>query len=358
MKRKSILKLAVSLVIAASVVVYLDACKKNPVTPIINTTPDNMPGYCDEARAVVARIQNFEKLIADKENVMRSSESQPLDSILWNIESLFNVSYTFPERKYLETVKQELNFSVAVNSNNEVLMRDAAVLYDDVIASVRQAYANDGINTNKSLMAVVVDKGEINGGMAEVAVHVISGRALSSASSTAVGSQGPFGPGDAWYYGDYGGTCDDPSVWGDAAEIIEDTINYYWGGSSVPQSGFRSINVNMTKIILDGNEFVDENGQPYIYFYELYQNPPLCLDDSLLNYYYYRELEVLLHLLPTDPAYQPLMPSAPAFLEVDIVGMMNFVGNSSCLQHKNYVIYCSKWAVPAHVLGPVRDLLD
>lgn len=357
MKRKNLKKITVSMGIVALTVYCLVACKKELITPIINSQSDDVPGYCAEARDVVRRIKSFDKRIADKEKVMRSTETMSLDSVMWNIESLFNVSYTFPERKYLETVKQELQFVVSVNGSNEVLLGDVAVLYDEVIAAVRQAYANDGVHTDKSLMAVVVEKGDVHGSAAEIKVHVISGR-VDSAVSTAVLTQGPFGPDDAWYYGEYGGTCDDPSVWGDAAEIIEDTINYYWGGSSVPQTGFRSLNVNMTKIVLDGNEFFDEDGNPYLYFYPLYENPPLCLYSSMLNYYYYRELEVLLHLVPTNPDYQQLMPPSPAFLEVDIMGMMNYVGYTSCVQHKNYVIYCSKWAVPSHVLGPVRDLLD
>lgn len=356
MKQKIIKKSAVSIIATAAIMVCLAACKKDFVPPTYNTPPDDIPEYTAEARAVVGRIKKFEAKIADKENLMRSSEGMPLDSVIWNIESLFNVSYTFPDRKYLETVKQELSFTVSLNADNEVLLRDVAVLYEEVIGAVRQAYANDGISANKSLMAVVVEKGEIYGSSAEIIIYVISGRVMVEVTSANL-THGPFGPGDEWYYGEYGGTCDDPSVWGDAAEIIEDTINYYWGGSPVPQTGFRSMNVNMTRVILDGNEFLDDEGIPYIYFYALNDNPPLCLNDSLLNYYYYRELEVILHLIPTTSPYMERMPPQPAFLEVDIIGMMNHVWNITCLQHKNYIIYCSKWAVPVHILGPARDLL-
>lgn len=355
MKRNSFKKLAITVVLGAAMAAYMVACKKDLVTPINNEMPDDIPGYCVEARDVVRRINSFDRRIADKE-VARSSERMPLDSVVWNIESLFNVSYTFPERKYVETIKQQLEFNVDVDQNLTVAMGDVAALYDEVVAAVRQAYANDGITADKSLMAVVVDKGETQSGTAVIKVHVISGRVAHEVVAAA-STGGPFGPGDAWYYGEYGGTCDDPSVWGDAAEIIEDTINYYWGGTSVPKTGFRNLNVNMTGIILDGNEFFDENGLPYLYFYGLYDNPPLCLNDSLLNHYYYNELEVLLHLVPTSPYYQPLMPPQPSFLNVDIIGMMNYVGNTSCLQHKNYVIYCSRWAVPEDELKPADEML-
>ena len=79
---------------------------------------------------------------------------------------------------------------------------------------------------------------------------------------------------------------------------------------------------------------------------------------EMLNYYYQRELEVLLHLLPSDPRVMGYLPETPAFVEVDIVGMLGFVNNGNCYHHKNYVIYGSKYAIPEQELPPLRDLLN
>lgn len=359
MKRVKYRGLALVVLVAIGIAVYLVACKKQKVTPINNKSviENAYSGYTDEARNVAFRIRKFKSQLVDKEEVMRNEVYMPLDSVVWNVEALFNAEYTFPERKYLETVKQELEFFVDVNADNEVYFGVVADLYDEIIESVRQVYSNDGINTDKSLMAVVVDKGEIVGGRAEIDVCVISGQ-VDNTNSLKDPVQGPFGPHDCWYYGEYGGTCDDPSVFGDAAEVIEDTINYYYSKTVVPQSGFRGVNFEMFRVVLNGDEYLDENGEPYLYFYYLNEEPPLNLNYELLNYYYNRELEVLMHLLPSDPIYQGEMPSAPAFIEVDIVGLYDYVGNGSCFHHKNYVIYGNRCFIPSQELPPLRDLLN
>lgn len=359
MKRKNFKGIALISLLAVGAVVYFEACKKEPITPIINNIcPENeIPAYPDKVRAMVDKMNRFRNQLIDKEYVTRNDVFIPIDSVIWNIEALFNAEYTASDRKYLETVKQELELVVTVNENNELPFCDVANLYDNITTSVRQLYSNDGISDSKSLKAVVVDMGVVNGNMVTINVFVISGR-VEGDNSTKDPVLGPFGPGDCWYFGEYGGTCNDPSIFGDAAEIIEDTINYYYGNTSVPQSGFRQMNFDMLRVSLEGNEYLDENGEPYIYFYGIGENPPLYLNYEMLNYYYTRELEVLLHLLPSDPIFTTMLPDVPAFIEVDIVGMLGYVNNSSYFHHKNYVIYGNKYPVPEQELPPLRDLLN
>ena len=357
MKRKRIIGISLVLMLSAGIAICLEACKKDIVTPINILTHDDYHGYSDEAKAVACKIRKFKRQLDDKEYFARSGLNMAIDSVIWNVEALFNAEYANPDRDYLETVKQELDIFVDVNDTDQVPFDVVADLYDEITVAVRQAYLNDGISTDKSLKAVVVDKGEIVGNRANLKVYVISGK--SDYDNTAKDPvHGPFSPGDCWYFGEYGGTCDDPSVFGDAAEVIEDTINYYYGGSSVPQSGFRYLNSGMFRVALDGNEYLDASGQPYLYFYDANGDPPVYLDYEMLNYYYVRELAVLLDLLPSDPRYQDVMPMSPAFIEVDIVGVLDYVGNSSCFSHKNYVIYGDKNAIPVQELPPLRDLLN
>lgn len=359
MKRKRFKGITLIALMAICAVVYFEACKKEIITPINNTACPEIvnPEYTDKAKSMVKRVNRFKSQLIDKENVMRSGLCVPVDSVIWDVEALFNAEYTCSENKYLETVKQEMEFVVNVNENNEVPFGEVADLYDNITESVRQLYSNDGINYDKSLKAVVVDKGNVDGNIVSINVFVVSGR-VDSANSSKDPVQGPFGPGDCWYFGEYGGTCDDPSIFGDAAEIIEDTINYYYGNTSVPQTGFRNMNFGMLRVSLEGNEYVDSNGEPYIYFYGMDEEPPVYLNYEMLNYYYTRELEVLLHLLPSDLINQEMMPDVPAFIEVDISGMLGYVNNGSYFHHKNYVIYGHKYPVPEQELPPLRDLLN
>ncbi len=357
MKQKKLKGVALLVLLAVGTALYLAACKKEIVTPINNIGQDDYSGYTDEAKAVAGKVMKFRRQLDDKEQVARSGLCMPIDSVVWNVEALFNAEFACPERKYLETVKQELEFYVDINANNEAPFGEVADLYDEITAEVRQAYANDGINDEKSLKAVVVDKGEIRGDQVKLKVYVVSGK-METCNGIKNPVPGPFGPDDCWYYGEYGGTCADPSVFGDAAEIIEDTINYYYGGAMVPQTGFRKLNYGMFMTSLEGGEYLDENGEPYLYHYDVNGNPPLYLNGDWLNYYYTRELEVLLHLLPVDLMTMGALPEIPAFVEVDIVGMMGYVGNGSYYYHRNYIIYGSKVLIPSHDLPPLRDLLN
>lgn len=357
MKRNVFLRLGiVACVVAATV--YLGACKKDIVTPINNSSPTTYddPNYSAEARRIVGKIKNFKAQVVEKEYLTKGDAYLPIDSVIWNVEALFNASYTFPDRKYLETVKQDIHLYLTVNTKKEALMSTVADFYDEVTEAVRQAYAGDGINTDKSLMAVDVEEGETVGSNVEIIIHVISGRAdMSTAGRDPV--SGPFGPGDCWYFGEYGGTCDDPAAFGDAAEVIEDSINYYFRGTSVPNSGYRSINFNIVRVFLDGNEYVDANGNYYTYFYGLNDDTPYYLDYDMLNYYYNRELALILNIVPSDPTYQSLWPSSPAFLEVDIMGLIGIVGNQSCAYHRNGITYCNKEMIPVQMLDDPINLL-
>ena len=356
MKRKHIKKLALTVLFASAAVVYFVACRKNVVTPINNKDVlENYSDYSPEARKIVSRIKRFEAQLLDKENVMRNDVHVPIDSALWDIETLFNASYAFPERKYIE-VRQDIEFDVGVDIGDEMSFGDVADLYEEIVESVRQSYANDGIINDKSLMAIAVEKGENRGGSTSVKVHVTTGKVENDNTASNYDFE-PYGPGDCWYFGEYGGTCDDPTVFGDAAEIIEDTINYYYGGVSVPRPGFRALTAGITRIALDGSEYVDDDGIPYIYYHNINSNPPLYLDYLMLNYYFNREKEVLLHLLPDDLKPNGVLPEMPAFLEVDIQGLIGSVGNTSCVYHKNHVTYCSVYEVPATALINAVDLL-
>ena len=358
MKRKKIKGLAIVLLLAAGIAMYLEACKKDIVTPINNmpVQHDDIQGYSEEAQRVVGKIKKFKSQLADKEQVAKTGLYMPIDSVIWNVEALFNAEYAFPDRIYRETVKQELQFFVDVNANNEAPFATVAELYDEITESVRDAYSNDGIHYDKSLLAVVVDEGETVGNTVKINVLVISGMTDDN-NEVKDPVAGPFGPGDCWYYGEYGGTCDDPSVMSDAAEIMEDTINYYYRYAQLPKEGFRDLIHGMFRLSLEGDEYLDGNGEPYIYFHNANGTPPVYLDQELLNYYYNRELEVLMHLVPDDPRFAGVMPTSPAFINVDIQGILGYVTNGSYMHHKNYVVYGSCDLIPATVFV-ARDLLE
>ncbi|MGN0032572.1 MAG: hypothetical protein ACI358_02150 [Candidatus Limimorpha sp.] len=334
------------------------SCKKRIVEPLkTKTAPTNeYIEYTDLAKSVVGKIKKFKNQLSDIDFVTRETSYMPLDSVIWNVEALFNVSYTFPESKCTETVKQKLVFTVNVNDEDEVLMREVYDLYEDVKTSVREVYANDGIVNDKSLFAVVVDEGMRHGSSVDIVVNVISGKVDTSTSSVLF--ENPFGPGDCWYFGEYGGSCLDPSILYDAAEILEDSINYHYAECRVPYSGYRGINVNLVEYGLIGSEYLDSNNEPYLFFWKEEDVPPYFLDYEDLNYYYNRELYVLLELLPEDLIAQGIMPIAPAFLDVDIQGIHIEISEVDYLIHRNSITYGCRLLIPEGELDPARNILN
>ena len=101
MKLKKIKGLALIVLLALGVVIYLEACKKNALTPINNIENElnDHSGFTDEAKKIVGKIKKFKTQLVDKENVMRSGLYMPIDSVIWNVEALFNAEYAFPERR-------------------------------------------------------------------------------------------------------------------------------------------------------------------------------------------------------------------------------------------------------------------
>lgn len=336
------------------VVLGLYACRKNQVKPqsevvnCITLTPD----YDAKVKSFVSKVKRFEETL-EKCKTMRVAGNMQIDSALWNMEALFNTSYSSPEKDYVETVKQDLTFYVNLDEDGSLPINDVSNLYEEVTDIVREAYANDGITENKSLMTVVFDKGETIGDKSSVEIHVISGRSNDNNGHVIV-EDGPFKPGDCWYFGEYGGSCDDPSLVCDAAEIIEDSINYYFAGTPVPASGFRYINYNLMTKALDGSEYIRPNGEPYIYNSQYANDPNLYFSYEMLNYYFNGEKKVILQLLPNTLKNAGLLPDNLCFVQVDIRGL----AESGIYFHHNSITYGDRILVPVNEIGPARDLLN
>lgn len=338
----------------ALVVLCLYACKKNFVKPQTETVNDVtlIPDYDAKVRSFVSKVKHFEKTL-EKCKTMRVDENMLIDSALWNMEALFNASYTSPEKEYVETVKQDLTFFVDLNEDGSLSINDVSDLYEDVTNSVRDAYANDGITEDKSLMTVVFEKGEIVGDQASVEVHVISGRGNENKERVDP-EVGPFKPGDCWYFGEYGGSCDDPSIVCDAAEVIEDSINFYFAGTPVPQEGLRYINYNLVNVILDGSDFIRPNGESYIFNSDYTSDPNLYFNYLKLNYYFNGEKKVILQLEPDYLKDLGELPENVCFIQVDIKGLYQ----GGVYFHQNSITYGDRILVPVQEIGPVRNLLN
>lgn len=360
MKRFSINQITLFIVVLFTIMVSLVACKKDKITePPINNDNDDVEHYDLKTNLVVQRIKRFDRQLKEiKNGNYRSDAYVEIDSAMWNIESLFNATYSFPEKKYVEKTIQELSFNIDTH-NNMLSMYDVNALYEDIITSVREAYRNDGFLEDKGLMSVFVKKGETRSGLLDVKVIVVTGKTADYQEDHEFILFGPFDKDACWYYGEYGGSCDDPTIITDAAELLEDTINYIHGYKPEEKLTHRNIYVNLLSVYLKGDEYKNPSSTDYYLFYkENCAAEDLYLDANELNEYYYAEVDVIQNIVPNDPKYSSTMPDDWVFMEVNIDGVSAYLdnGNQACM-HNNYIFYGSKYSVKKEEFGMQKDLL-
>ena len=335
------------------------ACKKDKMTEPPANQDQEILNYDYQTNLVVQKIKMFDsQLKAVRQGIGRSDVYLDVDSVVWNVESLFNATYSSPEKHYSDKKIQTLTFYV--DTYNDMLsMNDVAALYDDIKMSVREAYSNDGFVSDKSLLSIFVDKKECRSGMSEVKVVVVSGRTSNKPTDVKPVLFGPFDVDECWYYGENGGSCDDPYLLTDAAELIEDTINYIYGYKADDEGDFRNIYVNLQTISLAGNEFKDKTGkESYLFYKQNCDDDELYLDVNELNKYYYAEVDVILNVLPNSSEYSASIPDNWVFMEVDINGVQGVVDDKDTYMHNNYIFYGTKYCVSKNEFGTHKDLLS
>ena len=330
-----------STILLVGTAVFVEACKKRPlfedeVAEVV--LPEDMSPMAEK---FVSGVKKFkEKVILYRKNLLKSDEYITLDSAAWNIESLFNVSYAFPEEKYEKNVSQDLKFVMPVAKSDLVKMSDVSRLYDEVVDKVRDAYSNDGITDRKKLKSVIVWISDKKDTECTVNVRLVSGRSASPNDDLGQFMSGPFKVGDCWYFGEYGGTCDDPTVGSDAAEQIEAYINYNCAWNHGSEMGRRTILTNILRYEVLGSDHYDHAHDRYYLFFVEKENgddddfdssdPRLYIDASELNYYYWGAKKVFLDLVRADNN----VPQEYAFFGVNMEGVFDknramFIGSTA-----------------------------
>ena len=357
MKRNFLNQLVLCVSLIFTLVMVFMSCKKDKLTePPLNNN-QVVTTYDFKTNQVVQRIKKFDNRLKEvKQGIYRSNELVNVDSAMWNIESLFNITYASPDDNFVDKKIQELSFDVKL-IDNKLSIVDVGNLYDEIIMSVREAYRNDGFTDNKSLMSMFIEKEEVRSDGLKVKAVVVSGRTDQQQHNYEPVLHGPFDVGSCWYYGELGGSCDDPYLLTDAAELLEDTINYYHGYKPNKYPNCRNIYVNLTSIPLEGNEYWCNATQDYSIYYKVNcDKEDLYLDANDLNEYYYSEVDVIKNRVPTDPLYASLFDDDYVFMEVNIDGLRAYRENV-IHQHKNYIFYGTPYSVKNNEFGTQKNLL-
>ncbi|MEZ5198065.1 MAG: hypothetical protein R2764_17250 [Bacteroidales bacterium] len=102
----------------------------------------------DEDIAIINKIVTFRNKVAyAKENPgYKSGETMTSDEAVWNLETLFNASYGFPDEQYGKTKTDTTILQISTDENGDVLLDDVVAKYDEIIAVVTQYYYNSGFS--------------------------------------------------------------------------------------------------------------------------------------------------------------------------------------------------------------------
>lgn len=340
MKRLPITLTVLSL--AAISLLGVVSCQKEKTEekPIVQQDP--------EAQRALERISEFKNKVKDHRNnsLARSSETISLEDALWNIENVFNATFSQPEIACSERAEFEFYLYLPVDVNHEVRMDDLLYLYDEVVDMARTAYINDGF-INKVFRFMTVDMDEPCQGSVKL---TFKGRTGERNESPWLHGQdtcmylGPFLYGDNYDY-DYG-KCDGTGFSG-ADEMLTYHIGQYIASQmTMPPTGIRAIYLNSVELTLHGNDY------PNDLFYRT-NISATCIDFNNMNLLYGKEKKLITETLPGDP-----LSIVYGMTPIDFSVLATNSMNPEFIAHDNCVIYT--WRVLANLndIGEIEDLLD
>ena len=231
----------------------------------------------------------------------------------------------------------EFTLSLNIDSNGNVLLTDLAALYEQIVSSARNAYANDGFE-NKIFISLLADVIDVNDNVATVKIKAKSGERTNYIPFVPH-VYGPFRPGDDYKY-DYG-TCDNPNVGYGAAYYIQQALKELIVNDIVePEDGYRSIYINRYEIDFEGDRY------PGL-FYRTNVND-VCITADYMNDYWNAEKRAIFVTIPGEPTFQ-----GGQVLGITIKG----VTTPNYITHRTYVVYAERLEADINDIGEVEDLL-
>ena len=305
------------------------------------------------------------KIIAFRDKVMfirknpevKNGELIDADQAIWDMETLFNTTYAFPDEQYRNTKTNNIVMQLDINENDELLLSDVVAKYDEILNFVTQFYYNSGFN-QKGFLLLDIEKGEVVNGKLEINIRSVTGEK----------SEGwePFGPDDDWLYGHCMGRCDYTQDTTDAAEEIQKALNSNKPIVS-PPPGYRFVYVLDDLVVLDYEEIINypnpdppapANYMDYLIFYcteALGQFTPGvedCLLPEEMNFQFEGEKTVIYQKLPIELN----KPSNWVFRECNLKGLDVEDNNGKTIYyHQNNLTYAYRYLAAIAVIEEAKE---
>jgi len=349
------------LVFAIASLSILNGCQKEPQSGDPAGQSHEMV-YTPKAAKLVADINSFkQKMTAVREHPhLKSGEVISKEDARWNLETLFNATYGFPDLTYRKTVTDTALLYLPVDASGNALLEDVVAVYDEILSLVTGFYINANFD-EKGFLFMQLSSGDVANGELEIRLEAVTGARLGTQDDPPM-NFGPFYDGDDWMYGHGWGKCDtiyDTIIDSDAAEQLQIAIHSNKKAQPMPPSGFRWMTVNHFDITLIGNEYM-ENGEYLIFYKENYNESDMCIDSTKMNIHFHGQEQVIYQKVPQ---YHPVFPEFQSmeewmFLNCIIEGIDDFTkANIQRIRHNNKLYYAEVILVPISEIPHPVDLL-
>ncbi|MBR4392381.1 MAG: hypothetical protein IKT08_09795 [Bacteroidales bacterium] len=317
---------------------FLSACNKESTTQLIpNKNNEKSPLPIEQLRTFQKQMEAV-KAHPDQ----RSQETLSLPDALWDVENLFNLTYSDPNQYYSQTTDHEFILTLPVNNSQEVDVVDAANLYNQIIEEARLALISDPSETT-GFVSLIIEQPETTYGYAQVKCIGKTGERCNYNLPTTF-PEGPFDPSDNWLFAAPMGKCDDPDIPSGADKQLQEKLHDQLI-EDTPEApmGYRNIYINRKRFVFDG---VNTPGVFYT------QNPEdICIDFQGMNTLFKKEKVII---STTIPEQYHLYNYAPVSIEIS--GIQTEDGSG--LTHRNEVEYGLLYQVSKDEFGEVKDLLQ
>ncbi|MCD4664299.1 MAG: hypothetical protein K8R68_03440 [Bacteroidales bacterium] len=348
------LKIISVLTIAAvfSSVLMINSCSKQE-NESMNAKEQSIK-LSDENQAFIDRLVEFkEKIEYLKQNPdYKSGERMNATEAVKSMEDLFNASHGFPDEQYGNTKTDNVIVQIAVDDNDEVLMDDVAVKYEEIKNIVTQFYYNSGF-TEKGFLLLDLEKGVIVNNQMEVSVRSVTGENDDECF--------PFGEDENYWFGYHKGDCEWNGNEDAADKIMEAIMTYRMLVSPLP--GYRFGYSDYEVIERFGHEYKNEDDEYLIFYKENasgnFTGEDKCLhligEENELNFHFYGEQTVIYNILPVEL----IKPSNWTFMECAIEGFEEENPNNDnipCIHHNNDLTYALRYLIPIGIIDPPSEL--
>lgn len=263
-----------------------------------------------------------------------------LEQALWDVENLFNLTYTDAEQYHTGRCDHEFTLLLPLSGDHEVSVQDVVELYAQTVEQARQALSSEKA-TQREFITLSIKETEESEGMLRVC---FSGKTGTRTNYTPPQYHvaGPFDTDDNWMFASPLGKCDDPDIPSGADEQLQEKLFDTLIGITECTPGTRNVYLNRRTFIFDGSNY------PGIYYNDNLEQ--LCIPYYDMNLLFKGELNLISRRIPELYHLEEYSP-----LSICIQGI--HTDDHHAVTHQNEVEYGIRLQVLTDEFGEVEPLI-